>query len=290
MSANASAITPAHPVTAGVAPAILWVASQALNLATLAAGLVLAFWYAEHAAQGGSYIALSLAAVIPLYGALFVVRWMLRAARFRTPGGLVPPQDQSIPAQVRARTPGWLATVLEYALTLLIVTRLLRTPSAATSISEAVPGWTAGQLYVVCIVPIMVAAVALLVARAAYQAVAARSWVPLIGAALALVFCATLVRTTAAVQTAGTADITGGLAMTYTGGALLVWAVLSFAPKARNSALSDDSRDLTAALLTWWHGAPTLEDRRHYTPLIHAGMIGLAVMATLSVVALTALL
>lgn len=54
--------------------------------------------------------------------------------------------------------------------------------------------------------------------------------------------------------------------------------------------MSDDSRDLTAALLTWWHGAPTLEDRRHYTPLIHAGMIGLAVMATLSVVALTALL
>lgn len=290
MSTNASAITPAHPVTAGAAPAVLWVASQALNLATLAAGLVLAFWYAEHVTQGDPHIALTLAAAIPLYGALFLVRWMLRAARFRTPGGLVPPRDQSIPAQLRGRTPGWLAKVLEYALTLLLVSRLLRAPSAATSISEAAPGWTAGQLYVVCLVPMMVTAVALLIARAVYQAVAARSWVPLIGAVLPLVFGATLVRTTATVQTAETADITGALATMYTGVALLVWAVLSFAPKARRAAPSDDGRNLAAALLTWWHGAPTLEDRRHYTPLIHAGMIGLAAMATLGVMALLALL
>lgn len=288
MSTTASPVVPTHPVTAGAVPAVLWVTGRALNLAALAAGLVLAFWYAEYAVQRSPRMGLTLAGVIPLYATLFLARWMFRAARFRTPGGLVSPRDQSTLAQMRARTPGWMATILEYAVMLVLVSWMLHTPRAGMSAAAAASEWTTAQVYVLGIVPIISASVALLVARYVYEAVTTRSWVPLVDTALALSLAAALMRTTAFVHTPETADITGGLTATFVVMVLIFWAVVTFARHNARAFPSDEGLDPAAALLTWWHGAPTLEDRRHYKPLIHAGMIGVAVVVALVFVALMA--
>lgn len=272
MSTTTATPVPVHPLTAGSTPALLWLLAQCISLAAQAGGVLLGFWFSHQLAVDAVTVTPLIAAFVLLYAARFPSRWLLRTAQFHTPGGLVLPAHRPRRQRVLAQTPGWVRHAVGYTLVVLLAYWLLRTPTAAATATAIAPTVTTADVFILGLVP--AAAVVLVVdtARAIRHGIITRSWLPLVDPAITAMFAVATVMVTLPVVTPHGASVTLQITTALAIAVLALWITVAVLRRPSTEVVHD-TVDLAGSVLTWWHGAPTLEDRRRYTPWIKAAAI-----------------
>lgn len=289
MSTATATPVPAHPLTAGTTPALLWLLAQCISLAAQAGGVLLAFWFSHQLAVDALTVMPLIAAFIVLYAACFPSRWLIRTAQFHTPGGLVLPANRHRRQRVLAQTPGWVRHALGYALALVLAHWLLHTPAAATPVTAIAPTVTTADVFILGLVPAATVVLIMDTARAIRHGIITRSWLPLIDPAITAAFAVAAIMVALPVVTPDGASVILQVTIALAIAALALWITVVVLRRPSREVVHDNV-DLAGRVLTWWHGAPTLEDRRRYTPWIKAAAIvsaALLGLIALSPVALT---
>lgn len=281
---------PIHPLTAGTTPAILWTAGELLGLARRVLAACFGFWATFHLLTDTLPVGPTLGGLVVIYGSLLVERSLHRDANFRTPGGLGSADRRAPRTRALQAAPGWASTAVGYLLTLVILRELLHTPAAAIPATAVTATWTVAQVFVFGLVPGVVALLALDTARATYRSITTRSWVPYGYPILTAGFTVGLIAIAWPLLSPQAADTTVDVAATVAALTLMVWAVVAFGLHRERTGPAGPSPDLAGIALTWWHGAPTLEDRRRYRPWINAALIAALVIVVIIVFTLTSLL
>lgn len=284
MSTAIARPTPTHPLTAGTTPAILWTISELLELARRVLGACFGFWCIFHLAVDMLPVVPTLGGLALLYGSVLMERWLHRDANFRTPGGLVNTARRPTRTRALQAGPGWASTAVGYLLTLTVLRELLHTPAAAIPAAAVNDTWTVAQIFILGLIPCAVATLTLDTARATYRSITTRSWVPFVHPVLTAGFTVGLTAIAWPLLSPHAAEATVDIAVTFAFLTLVMWGVVAFGLRRGRTGPSAPSPDLAGVVLMWWHGAPTLDDRRRYGPWITVGLIGGTALVVLLVV------
>lgn len=287
MSATHTNTRHTHPLLAGTAPATLWTLGElawVLSRPLALYGLFLVFLI--HAQHTPGALPLTGTALVAggAYALLLSYRRARRAAMFRTPGGLAP---EGAGVRPRRDLPSWAGSVLGHGLGIITVVVLAGSGAGRTPYLYPGPPTTVAQVFLGLVLAVAATNVVVQAARAAWRGGRARSWAAAATSVIALCGDAMMLLVVGFVAEPATVQAVLYYAPPLILVVLAIWGIVAAvaAQLAKQPTVEGPSAPATA-ILTWWRGTATLDDRRRYGIWIDRALV--AAPLTIAALALIA--
>lgn len=279
--------TSTHPLRAGTAPATLWTLGElawVLSRPLALYGLFLVFLIHAQHTPGALPLAGTAVVAVGAYALLFGYRRARRAAMFRTPGGLAP---EGAGAPPRRDLPSWAVSVLGHALGIATVAVLAGSGAGRTPYLYPGPPTTVAQVFLGLVLAVAATSVLVQAARGAWCVGRRRSWTAAAPNVIALCGNTVLLVVTGFIAEPATVQAVLSYAPPLILMVLAIWGtVAAVAARLGKQPTVEGPSAPAVAILTWWRGTATLDDRQRYGTWIDRALV--AVPLTLAALALIA--